>query len=239
MLSRIKGRHKNPNKDIIKENNGCIAMNFRKVWINTSKKEAKDKLYDKLRKNKEEGGSVAELEVVMEEIAYLEEAKFEISDIEAELEVLIARATFSGPTRASSRVPRTSRRPNMEIICLQDRRRFEHKAKFEISDVETELENSIARAPSSRTWPTRASWTTWAGRAARASCRSLRATWAGRAARTSTQSPLIGIDVYGICICIMHMYMHLYMYMHMHMHVAMYIFMCMFMFVFVFMYMPV
>ena len=64
-------------KRLIKKINGCIAMNFKKVRINTFKKGAKDKLYDKMRKIKEKGGSEAQLEEVMEEIANLEETKYE------------------------------------------------------------------------------------------------------------------------------------------------------------------
>ena len=64
---------------LIKKINGCIAVNFKKVRINSSNKGAEHKLYNKLSKMKEQGESESKMEEVKKEIAQLQEEKYKKS----------------------------------------------------------------------------------------------------------------------------------------------------------------
>ena len=61
---------------LIKKINGCIAVNFKKIRVNSSNKGAEHKLYNKLSKMKEQGESESKMEEVKKEIAHLQEEKY-------------------------------------------------------------------------------------------------------------------------------------------------------------------
>ena len=61
---------------LLKKINGCIAVNFRKVRVNHTKKGPVEKLYDELNTIKEKGGSEVEVNEVKEKIVNLNNEKY-------------------------------------------------------------------------------------------------------------------------------------------------------------------